>query len=251
MKKIRYSGFRSATNQYIRVASRNIPIYIGCTACAACLQDFCSGNKNISYTAVLVKIIASAVREYPIMNAILSRGLIRKHIYIPDEVDISISMEKVHNGETVVAIPVIRAANQKSIETIAAEIKLLSELPYDEFPFMKHVMFFFRLPDFLQYFILKLACQSPHTFKLLFGTIGLTTLGKIGIPVLQPAWINSITFGIGSIENKPVVIDNKIEIAPVLQLNMCFHHGVMDGGMAGRILSEVKSRIEAGNYTSL
>jgi pyruvate dehydrogenase E2 component (dihydrolipoamide acetyltransferase) len=251
MKKIHYSGFRSATNQYIRAASRNIPIYIGMPARADRLYDFCAANKNVSYTAVLAKVIASTVKEYPIMNGILSRGFIRKHIYIPDEVDISLSMEKQHNGETVVAIPIIRSAHQKSIEAIASEIKLLAKLPYEEFPSVKHVMFFFSLPDFMKYFVFRIACQSPYTFKLLFGTIGLTTLGKVGIPFLQPAWINTITFGIGSIEKKPVIIQDSIEKSLILQLNMCFHHGVMDGSTAGRILGAVKSRIEKSDYSTL
>ena len=56
---------------------------------------------------------------------------------------------------------------------------------------------------------------------------------------------------IGTIEEKPVVINGGIEKAPILHITMGFDHGVIDGAMAGRILSEVKGLIENGNYSSL
>lgn len=118
-------------------------------------------------------------------------------------------------------------------------------------PDIKLVIWFHRLPDFLKYFLLKLIYYNPDVFKFFFGTIGFTNLGKFGIQDIYPAWVNTIVFGVGSVKEKPVVVNGKIEILPILHLSLSFDHSVLDGIMAGRILKEIKELIERGDYLAL
>ena len=251
MQKLNYSGIRGSIAQYVRFATRFFRPFLSIEVNAHRLVEFRSQHKDITYTPILLKIIATAAEKYPIMNGILARPFLRKKIYIPEEVDISIAMEKNYKGETFVAIPIVRSVNEKSIKTIASEINYLSNLPYEKLPDIKPVLFFHKLPDFWKYWSLKLMCRSPYAFKLFFGTVGFTNLGKYRIHTVFPAWVNTIVFGIGGIEEKPVVVNGKIEIFPVLHLSLSFDHSVLDGAMAGRILSEVKSLIENSDYSSL
>ena len=251
MQKLNYSGIRGSIAQYVRFATRFFRPFLSIEVNAHRLVEFRSQHKDITYTPILLKIIATAAEKYPIMNGILARPFLRKKIYIPEEVDISIAMEKIYKGETFVAIPIVRSVNEKSIKTIASEINYLSNLPYEKLPDIKPVLFFHKLPDFWKYWSLKLMCRSPYAFKLFFGTVGFTNLGKYRIHTVFPAWVNTIVFGIGGIEEKPVVVNGKIEIFPVLHLSLSFDHSVLDGAMAGRILSEVKSLIENSDYSSL
>jgi len=251
MKKVAYSGIRGSITQYVRLASRIFHPHLSIEVKAHQLGRYRLQHKDITYTPILLKIIATVAKKYPLMNGIVSRSLLRKKIFVPDEVDISIAMEKNYKGETFVAIPVVRSVNEKSIKTIASEINYLSNLPYEKLPDIKPVLFFHKLPDFWKYWSLKFICRSPRVFKLFFGTIGFSNLGKFGITIASPTWVNNIVFGIGTIEEKPIVINGEIEKAPILHITMGFNHAVIDGAMAGRILSEVKGLIENSDYSSL
>ncbi len=251
MQKLSYSGIRGSIAQYVRFATRFFRPFFSIEVNAHRLVEFRSQHKDITYTPILLKIIATAAEKYPIMNGILARPFLRKKIYVPGEVDISIAMEKNYKGETFVAIPIVRSVNEKSIKTIASEINYLSNLPYEKLPDIKPVLFFHKLPDFWKYWSLKFICRSPRVFKLFFGTIGFSNLGKFGITIASPTWVNNIVFGIGTIEEKPIVINGEIEKAPILHITMGFNHAVIDGAMAGRILSEVKGLIENSDYSSL
>ena len=250
MKKIEYSGMRSTIGEYIHLASRINPPFICIEADARGLIEFCSQN-HFTYTPVLLKIIAHVQKKYPIMNAILARDIIRKKIFLPEGVDISIAMEKKHKGRTIVLIPVIREVNTKSIENISSEIKYLSKLPFDKMPNIKWIKLLNLDPDFLKYVTMRVICQYPRLYNFFFGTIGFTNLGKYGITHFYPLWINATVFGIGTIEEKPVARNGHITIAPMLYMTIAFNHRILDGSTASEILAEVKRTIEDENSYDL
>lgn len=234
---------RSTIGEFVHLASRINPLFICIEADARWLMEFCSRNK-VTYTPVLLKIIAQVQKKYPIMNAILARDIIRKKIFLPEDVDISFAMEKKHREGTVVLIPIIRQANKKSINTISAEIKHFSELAFDEMPQIKLIKHLNRYPDFLKYLTLRMLCQSAKMYNFFFGTVGVTNLGKFGITHFYPLWIHATVFAIGTIEEKPVVRNGTITTAHMLYLTIAFNHRILDGSAASEILAEVKRTIE-------
>jgi len=213
-------------------------------------MEFCSKH-HFTYTPVLLKIIAHVQKKYPLMNAILARDIIRKKIFLPEGVDISIAMEKKHKGRTIVLIPVIREVNTKYIENISSEIKYLSKLPFDKMPNIKWIKLLNLDPDFLKYVTMRVICQYPRLYNFFFGTIGFTNLGKYGITHFYPLWINATVFGIGTIEEKPVARNGHITIAPMLYMTIAFNHRILDGSTASEILAEVKRTIEDENSYDL
>jgi len=105
MQKLSYSGIRGSIAQYVRFATRFFRPFFSIEVNAHRLVEFRSQHKDITYTPILLKIIATAAEKYPIMNGILARPFLRKKIYVPGEVDISIAMEKNYKGETFVVKP--------------------------------------------------------------------------------------------------------------------------------------------------
>ncbi len=250
MKKINYTGMRSTIGEYIHLASRINPPFICIEADARGLMEFCS-QYHFSYTPVLLKILAHVQKKYPIMNAILARDIIRKKIFLPDSVDISIAIEKKHKGRTIVLIPVIREVNTKSIENISIEIQHLSTLPFDKMPNIKWIKLLNLDPDFLKYVTMRVICQFPQLYNFFFGGSGFTNLGKYGITHFYPLWINTTVFGIGTIEEKPVVRTGHITIAPMIYMTIAFNHRILDGSTASEILAEVKRTIEDAEFYKL
>lgn len=241
---------RSTIGEYIHLASRINPPFICIEADARSLMEFCSKH-SFSYTPILLKIIAHVQQKYPIMNAILARDIVRKKIFLPESVDISIAMEKKHKGRNIILIPVIREVNAKSIEDISSEIKYLSKLPFDKMPNIKWIKSMNLDPDFLKYLKMRVICHFPKLYNFFFGTIGFSNLGKYGVTHFYPLWINATVFGIGTIEEKPVVRNGHITIASMLHMTIAFNHRILDGSTASEILAEVKRTIEDENFYEL
>jgi pyruvate/2-oxoglutarate dehydrogenase complex dihydrolipoamide acyltransferase (E2) component len=101
-----------------------------------------------------------------------------------------------------------------------------------------------RYPDFLKYLTLRMLCQSAKLYNFFFGTVGVTNLGKFGVTHFYPLWINATVFGIGTIEEKPVVRNGTVTTAHMLYLTIAFNHRILDGSDASEILAEVKRTIE-------
>ncbi len=251
MKKIALSGIRGSIAQYVRLATHVFRPFFTIEVKADQLEKYRLAHKGLTYTPLLMKAIAATVKDYPLMNAVVSRGFFGIKVLVPEEVDICFAVEKTYKGETFVAVPVIRNVAKKSIQNIASEIRTISELPYEKLPGIKPVLLFHKYPYFVKYIHLKLICRFPRLFKELFGTIAFSNLGKFGVQVASPTWVNAVTFVIGSIEEKPVIVDGEIKNILILHITMGFDHAVFDGAEAGRILQTLKALIEKGNYDAL
>ena len=78
------------------------------------------------------------------------------------------------------------------------------------------------------------------------GTFTITNLGMFGIdqgaPIINPPEIAIL--GVGRIAEKPIVIDGKVEIRPMMNVTLSFDHRVIDGALAARFLQNMKQKIE-------
>lgn len=250
MNKIRQSGIRSTVGEFIHVGSRINPIFITTEINATKLKAYCA-RQSVTYTPVLMKIIAGIKNKYPIMNSVLARGItLRKNIYFFDDVDMSVGIEKTVGDVRFITTPVIKKVNRKSVSELHEEIKYLSALPFNKRPDVKPLLLFNILPSFIKYIVLRIICQSHILFSAFFGTVGLTNLGNVGIGYIYPHWLNNVVFGIGSLESKPIVAGTEIIIAPVLPVTLAFNHAALDGLEAGQILAEFRRIIESGEFPS-
>jgi len=79
------------------------------------------------------------------------------------------------------------------------------------------------------------------------GTFTVSNLGMFGVDVFG-AIINPPEAGIlavGSIEKRPVVIDDQLTIRPTMWLTLSVDHRVTDGASAARFLQTLVSYLEA------
>ncbi|MFM6962781.1 MAG: dihydrolipoamide acetyltransferase family protein [Micrococcales bacterium] len=78
------------------------------------------------------------------------------------------------------------------------------------------------------------------------GTITITNIGVFGVdtgtPILNPGEVGIVA--LGSIRQKPWVVDNEIVIRQVTTIGATFDHRVVDGDVASRFVQDVASVIE-------
>jgi pyruvate/2-oxoglutarate dehydrogenase complex dihydrolipoamide acyltransferase (E2) component len=58
--------------------------------------------------------------------------------------------------------------------------------------------------------------------------------------------VHPISFGIGSILKKAVVVDNEVKIREILNMTILVDHDVIDGAPLVRFLNDLTKYIEAG-----
>ena len=78
------------------------------------------------------------------------------------------------------------------------------------------------------------------------GTFTITNGGVVGSLLSTPI-INepqSAILGMHSIKNRPVAIDGKVEIRPMMYLAMSYDHRVIDGSSSVTFLVKVKDLLE-------
>jgi len=166
---------------------------------------------QVSYTDMLVKAVAKALTEHPVMNSTLEKDQIK--VFEDVNVGVAVATEK---G---LIVPVIRNADKKEVKEVASKLKELVEKAREG----------------------KLTREEMSD-----GTFTITNLGMFGVDVFTPI-INppeTAILGVGRVVEKPVVMDKKIVVKPVMHLSLSFDHRVVDGAPAARFLQSVKMALE-------
>jgi pyruvate/2-oxoglutarate dehydrogenase complex dihydrolipoamide acyltransferase (E2) component len=168
---------------------------------------------KVSIAHLLVKITAAALQENPIINAELD--LDTQEIVFHSEINVGVAM----NTPEGLMVPVIKAANKKSIFDIAQSYRDLAE---------------------------KSAKGTLSIEDASEGTFTVSSLHEFGIEnglaIINPP--QSAILFLGTYIKKPVVVNDEIVIRPVMWVSLTYDHRIIDGVAAATFTSKVKSLIE-------
>ena len=166
---------------------------------------------KVSYTDILVKVVAVALTEFPLLNcSVEDNKIIYKH-YV--NMGVAVALD---NG---LVVPNIPDADKKSLTEISAEVKELAKLARE---------------------------GGLHMDRLKGGTFTITNLGMYGIESFTPI-INQpevAILGVNTMEDKVVVVDGEICVRPIMNLSLTADHRVVDGSVAAQFLQRVKKLME-------
>jgi pyruvate dehydrogenase E2 component (dihydrolipoamide acetyltransferase) len=159
-----------------------------------------------SYDAFFIKVLASALRRYPELNAIVDG----ESLVLMPEIHVGFAVQ-VPGG---LVVPVVRNADAQSFAEIVRAVRELTE---------RALAGRLRLEDTVG------------------GTATITNLGGYGVdaftPILNPP--QSVILGIGRIAPRPVVREARLEVGHTCMLSLTFDHRVTDGVPAAQLLGEV------------
>ena len=166
---------------------------------------------RLGFMSFFTKASIGALKAFPKINSEL-RGeeLILKHYY-----DIGVAV----NTEEGLVVPVVRGADRKSFADIEREIGELAEKARER----------------------KLALED-----LQGGTFTITNGGIFGSLVSTPI-LNApqvAILGMHKIQERPVVMDGRVEARPMMYLALSYDHRIVDGADAVRFLVRIKELIE-------
>jgi pyruvate dehydrogenase E2 component (dihydrolipoamide acetyltransferase) len=178
-----------------------------------------AGGEKVSVNDLVLKALARALRVVPTANMSLHTD--GQHVIKHTRVDVSVAVA-LNDGEGLIT-PVVRSADQKSLGTLAKEVRELAARGREK----------------------KL---RPEEYT--GGTFSLTNLGMYGIREFF-AIINPPEPGIlavGRVEKRPMVVEkdgkDEIRIERRMTLTLSCDHRVIDGALGARLLAEVVRGLE-------
>lgn len=166
---------------------------------------------RLSYTEIIMKVVALALAKHPIVNA----SLLDDHIVMNSGIHIGLAVS-VPDG---LAVPVIRDADKKGLARLTAECKQAARLSREG----------------------KLRPE-----QVTGGTFTISNLGMYAVeaftPIINPP--EAAILGIGRMTEKAVGINGRIELRPMATLSLSFDHRIMDGAPAAAFLTDVTELLE-------
>lgn len=178
---------------------------------AALREKMKAQDKKISYNDLILKAVGLALKEHPHVNSYFKGN----EVEILEDANVGFAVA-VEQGLTV---PVIKNANQKSLNEIGSEAKELAE---------------------------KARAGKLHMTEIQGGSITVSNLGMYDVEnftaIINPP--QSTILAISSIRKKPVVVDD--EVRPGLRMNatLSSDHRMVDGVLAAEFMKTVKGLLE-------
>ena len=167
---------------------------------------------KVSYNDMVIRCVAKALTEFPMMNSSMTdTAIIQKHY-----VNVGMAVAT----DTGLLVPVIKGADKLSLTQISEAAKDLGKRT-------------------------KEGGLNPD--ELTGGTFTVTNLGMFGVDSFT-AVINAPEAGIlavGQMKKRPVVLpDDSLVVRPMMWLSLTYDHRIVDGAPAAQFLGRIKILLE-------
>lgn len=166
---------------------------------------------SLGFMSFFTKAVTEALHNFPDVNSMIDGNEIVRHDYA--DVGIAVSSPK---G---LMVPILRNAEQMDLATIEKEIKRLATRARDS----------------------KITLE-----EMTGGTFTITNGGVFGsmlsTPIINPP--QSAILGMHNIVERPVAVDGKVEVRPVMYVALSYDHRIIDGKDSVGFLYAIKEMIE-------
>jgi 2-oxoglutarate dehydrogenase E2 component (dihydrolipoamide succinyltransferase) len=173
--------------------------------------EYEAAGARLTFTSFIAAATVDAIRQFPLVNASIDG----EHIVYKRDINLGIAVA-LENG---LLVPVIKNADERNLLGLSRSIADLAA---------------------------RARSKKLNPEEVQGGTFTITNPGIFGalygLPVINQPQVAIL--GVGSIDKRPVVIDDAIAIHPVCHLTLGYDHRLIDGAEAGKFLAYLKERLE-------
>jgi len=173
--------------------------------------EFEQSGVKLTYMAFIAKAAVSALRKFPIVNASLDGD----NVVYKKDINLGIAVAL----ESGLIVPVIKHADEKNLLGLSRAIADIANRARSK----------------------QLKPEEVHD-----GTFTITNPGQFGsqfgMPIIHQPQVAIL--GIGTIEKRPIVIDDGIAIRTMAYLTLGYDHRLVDGATGDQFMAEIKEQIE-------
>jgi pyruvate/2-oxoglutarate dehydrogenase complex dihydrolipoamide acyltransferase (E2) component len=215
------------------------------------IKELRAPGRKLTLFSWLVKVAAETVVQHPPINGVRLAG---NRILVYDDVDVSLTIEKVINGVAVPLPLTVRKANLKSAFEINDEIQAAKDQAVDDEGN-------YVLGQKQDTFFMKLAAALPQWIRLIYwrkvilgermqsimGSMMITSVGMVGSinGWIMPTGIHPVLLAMGSINKKEVLRDGEVQKRDILHLTISVDHDIVDGIPAAMFCDDLVKRLES------
>jgi len=168
---------------------------------------------NLTYIPFIITALVRALKAHPLLNSVIDDD--REELVVKKYYNIGVAVA-IEDG---LMVPVIKAADQKTLWELAEEVASLAKSAQE------------RKVD--------LADLKGGTFSITnYGVFG----GTYGTPIVN--YPETAILGLGRIMDAPLVVDGKVQVRKVLPLSLTFDHRAYDGAVAAKFLKDLVNLLE-------
>jgi len=175
-------------------------------------EEYARLGARLTYMAFIASAVIDAIRHHPIINASLDgeNVIYKKNVHL----GIAVALE---SG---LIVPVISNADEKNLLGLSRAIVDIAD---------------------------RARTKQLRPEEVQGGTFTITNPGQFGaqfgMPIINQPQVAIL--GVGTIEKRPVVIDEAIAIRTMAYLTLGYDHRLVDGAVADQFMSSVKKHLES------
>ena len=166
---------------------------------------------KLTYMAFIAKAVIAALRRFPVVNASLDGD----NIVYKKDINLGIAVAL----EAGLIVPVIKHADEKNLLGLSRSIADVAE---------------------------RARAKQLKPDEVHGGTFTITNPGQFGsqfgLPIINQPQVAIL--GVGTIEKRPVVVDDAIAIRTMAYLTLGYDHRLVDGATGDQFMSVVKQQLE-------
>ncbi len=174
-------------------------------------EEYERSGAKLTFTSFIAKVVVDCLRTHKVVNASIDGDNIIYHNDI--NLGIAVALE---NG---LIVPVVKAAGEKNTLDLSKAIQDIADRARAK----------------------KLSPEEVHG-----GTFTITNPGnfgaQFGLPIINQPQVAIL--GVGTIEKRPVVVDDAIGIRLMGFLTLGYDHRLVDGAVADQFMADVKKGLE-------
>ena len=174
-------------------------------------EDYERSGAKLTFTSFIAKVVVDCLRKHKVINASLDGD----NIIYRNDINLGIAVA-LDNG---LIVPVVKGAGEKNTLGLSKAIQDIADRARAK----------------------KLNPEEVHG-----GTFTITNPGnfgaQFGLPIINQPQVAIL--GVGTIEKRPVVVDDAIGIRLMGFLTLGYDHRLVDGAVADQFMADVKKGIE-------
>jgi len=217
------------------------------------LKEIRKSGIDASFLAWVLKVIAKTLEQHPEIAGFLIN---KRKLVCFQQMNISLLVEKEVQGVKVPLPLLLIDVAGKSLTGLSEEIKEArkqspggGEKLIGKKADLSEKMYRF-LPRLVRLAFWRYLLRHPFYAYRKMGNVAVTSLSNFGS---LNAWfihksVHPVSFGIGSVLKKPMVVNNEIKIREVLHLTVLLDHDAADGAPMARFLKSLGKSLESGLY---
>ncbi|MBS3766959.1 MAG: 2-oxo acid dehydrogenase subunit E2 [Candidatus Cloacimonetes bacterium] len=168
-------------------------------------------STKLNLNALFIKAVTEVIKEYPIINSRLEKD----EVVYQSDINVGLAVDSKEG----LIVPVIKNTEKKGINQLSEEVNLI---------------------------VNKAKSEELTIDEMENGTITISNLGMFNTKSLTPIinYPEVAIFGIGTINEKPIIKNGGIHIGKIVNVTLSFDHRLIDGALAAQVLNTLKSKLE-------